>query len=78
MKPYIDYNTTKRAAVKNTFEKNIFRKTMENIRKHHYVEQVNDEKKLVKLTSKPTFVSCKTFNKDLIAVHVKKPVVKLD
>ena len=47
----------------------VFGKTMENLRKRVGVRLVNDEKKLDKLTSKPTYVSSKIFNKNLMAVH---------
>ena len=36
---------------------------MENLRKRVDVKPVTDEKKLMKLTSKPTFVTSKIFNK---------------
>ena len=35
-------------------------------------------KKLVKLTSKPTFVTCKIFNEKLVAVHKIKETLTLD
>jgi len=47
----------------------IFRKTMENVRKRIDVRIVTDEKQHVKLASKPTYVSSKIFNKNLVAVH---------
>ena len=36
------------------------------------------KKKLLKMTSKPTFVSCKIFNKDLVAVHKIKETLTLN
>ena len=42
---------------------------MENLRKRVDVKLVTDEKKLMKLTSKPTFVASKIFNGKLVAVH---------
>ena len=47
----------------------VFGKTMENIRKRVDVRLVTDEKKLLKLASKPTFVSSKIFNENLVTVH---------
>ena len=77
LKQYIDFNTEKRKNAKNAFEKDFFKlmnnsvfgKTMENIRKRVDVRLVTDEKKLLKLASKPTYVSSKIFNENLVAVH---------
>ena len=77
LKQYIDFNTQKRTQAKNSFEKDVFKlmnnsvigKTMENIRKRVDVRLVTDEKKLLKMTSKPTYVSSKIFNKNLVTVH---------
>ena len=76
LKQYIDFNTEKRKHAKNSFEKDFFKlmnnsvfgKTMENLRKRVDVRLVTNEKKLDKLTSKPTFVSSKIFNENLMAV----------
>ena len=85
LKQYIDFNTEKRKNAKNAFEKDFFKlmnnsvfgKTMENIRKRVDVRLVTDEKKLLKLTSKPTFVSSKIFNENLVAVHKIKETLTL-
>ena len=50
----------------------IFGKTMENLCKWVDVRLVTNEKKLDKLTSKPTYVSSKIFNENLMAVHKVK------
>ena len=42
---------------------------MENLRNRVDVKLVTDEKKLTKLTSKPTFVTGKIFNEKLVAFH---------
>lgn len=85
-KQYIDFNTKKRAEAKNSFEKDVFKlmnnsvfgKTMENLRKRVDVRLVTDEKKLLKMTAKPTYVSSKIFNENLVAVHKIKQSLKLN
>ena len=47
----------------------VFGKTMENLRKRVDVRLVTDNKKLLKMAAKPTYVSSKIFNEDLVAVH---------
>lgn len=86
LKQYIAFNTEKRKNAKNAFEKEFFRlmnnsvfgKTMKNIRKRVDVRLVTDEKKLLKLTSKPTYVSCKIFNENLVAVHKIQETITLN
>ncbi|KAL9979619.1 hypothetical protein ACROYT_G017302 [Oculina patagonica] len=86
LKQYIDFNTEKRKNAKNAFEKDFFKlmnnsvfgKTMENLRKRVDVRLVTDTKKLLKLTSKPTYVSSKIFNEDLVAVHKIKETLTLN
>ena len=51
---------------------------MENLRKRVDVKLVTDEKKLAKLSSKPTFVSYKIINEDLVAVHKIKETLILN
>ena len=55
----------------------VFGKTMENLRKRVDVRLVTDKKKLDKLTSKPTYVSSKIFNENLMAVHKVKETLTL-
>ena len=86
LKQYIDFNTEKRKYVKNAFEKgyfklmnnSVFGRTMLNLRKRVDVRLVTDEKKLDKLTSKPTYVSSKMFNENLMAVHKVKEALTLN
>ena len=86
LKQYIDFNTEKRKNAKNAFEKDFFKlmnnsvfgKTMENIRKRVDVRLVTDEKKLLKITSKPTYFSSKIFNENLVAVHKIKETLTLN
>ncbi|XP_068738120.1 uncharacterized protein [Montipora capricornis] len=86
LKQYIDFNTEKSTNANNAFEKDFFKlmnnsvfgKTMENLRKRVDVRLVTDEKKLSKLTSKPTYVSSKIFNENLVAVHKIKETLTLN
>ena len=86
LKQYIDFNTEKRKHAKNSFEKDFFKlmnnsvfgKTMENLRKRVDVRLVTNEKKLDKLTSKPTFISSKIFSENLMAVHKVKETLTLN
>ena len=86
LKQYIDFNTEKRMNAKNAFEKDFFKllnnsvfgKTMENIRKRVDVRLITDEKKLLKMASKPTYVSNKIFNENLVAVHKIKETLTLN
>ena len=86
LKPYIDFNTKKRAKAKNSFEKDFFKlmnnsvfgKTMENLRKRQDVKLVTDEEQLLKWSSKPSFISCKIFNEDLVAIHKTKTTLTLN
>ena len=56
----------------------VFGKTMENLQKRVDVRLVTDEKKLDKLTSKPTYISYKIFNENLMAVHKVKETLTLN
>ena len=86
LKQYIDFNTQKRTQAKNSFEKDFFKlmnnsvfgKTMENIRKRVDVRLVTSKEKLSKLASKPTYVSSKIFNENLVAVHKIKETLTLN
>ena len=85
LKQYIDFDIEKRKHAKNSFEKDFFKlmnnsvfgKTMENLRRVD-VRLVTDEKKLDKLTSKPTYVSSKIFNENLMTVHKIKETLTLN
>ena len=86
LKQYIDFNTLKRTNAKNSFEKDFFKlmnnsvfgKTMENIRKRVDVRLVTSKEKLLKLASKPTYVSSKIFNENLVAVHKIKETLTMN
>ena len=51
---------------------------MDNLRKRVDVRLVTDNKMLVKLTSKPTFVSSKIFNENFVTVHKIKETLTLN
>ena len=51
---------------------------MENLHKRVDVRPVTNEKKLDKITAKPTYVSSKTFNENLMAVHKVKETLTLN
>ena len=86
LKQYIDFNTNTRKVAKTSFEKDFFKlmnnsvfgKTMENLRKRVDIRLVTNEKQLDKLTAKPTFVSSKIFNENLMAVHKIKQTLTLN
>ena len=86
LKEYIDFNTEKRKKAKNAFEKDFFKlmnnsvfgKTMENIRKRSNIYLETDPDHFLRQTAKPTFVSCKIFHENLVAIHMKKNFLLLD
>ena len=86
LKQYIYFNTEKRKHAKNSFKKDFFKlmnnsvfgKAMENLRKRVDFKLVTNEKKLDKLTSKPTFASSKIFNENLMAVDKIKETLTLN
>ena len=85
MKKYIDFNT-KKMNTANAFEKDFFKsminsvygKTMENLRKIINVRLVNNKKNFFKYTSRPTYITHKSFGKDYAAIHEIKPVLILN
>ena len=83
MEPYIRKNTELRKCASNNFEKDFFKlmnnsvfgKTIENIRKRQNIHLVDDRKKALKLSSRPNFDRCTIFDRNLIAIHMKKTEV---
>ncbi|XP_052799072.1 uncharacterized protein LOC128230668 [Mya arenaria] len=86
MKPYVEFNTKMRQQAKTAFEKNFFKlmnnsvfgKTMENLRKHRSVELVHTEKRLQKVSSKPTYKMHRIFSEDLVGVELSRKKIKLN
>ena len=80
MEPYIRKNTELRKTAANSFEKDFFKlinnsvfgKTIKNIRKRQNIGLIDDRKKAVKLSSRPNFDRATIFDKNLIAVYMKK------
>ena len=83
MEPYIRKNTELRKTAANSFEKDFFKlmnnsvfgKTIENIRKRQNIILVDNRAKAVKLTSRPNFDRATIFDRNLIAIHMKKTEV---
>ena len=80
IKEYIDFNTKLRTAAKNDFEKDfyklmnnwVFRKTMENIRKHRNIKLVTNREAYLKAVMKPNFESGVLFGENLMGCEMAK------
>ena len=80
MKEYINFNTKLRSAATNDFEKDfyklmnnsVFRKTMENIRKHRNIKLVTNREAYLKLVMKPNFKSGVLFGENLMGCKMGK------
>ena len=80
LKTYIDCNTQLRTAAFNDFEKAffkvmnnlVFRKTMENIRKHRNIKLVMTEEKYLHTVRKPNFKSGVLFGENLMGCEMGK------
>jgi len=76
-------NTTLSTKAKSEFEKNLFKlmnnsvfgKTMENIDKRVDIRLVTNKEVALKLAARPNYNSLTFFDKNLIAVHMKKTKV---
>ena len=78
-------NTELRKQAKNDFEKDfklmnntVFRKTMENVRKHRDIKLVTRDKRRNQLASEPNYHTTKWFSKALLAVEMQKTKVKMN
>ena len=73
LKSYIEFNLQERIkAEKKRHRKAIYRKAMENLRNKINVRLVNNEKDYLKGTSKPSYISHKTFDNNLVAIRKVK------
>ena len=86
LKEYINLNTELRKKATNDFEKKffkltnnaVFRKTMENVRKHRDIKLVKTDKKRNKLVSEPNFHTIKLVDENLAITEMKKVKVKMN
>ena len=86
VKPYIDINTELRKKAKNGFEKDffklmnnaVFRRTMENARKHRDIKLVTTDKRRNQLVVEPNYHAIKWFSENLVAIEMKKTKVKVN
>ena len=71
---------------KNDFEKDffklmnnaVFRKTVENVRKHRDIKLVTTDKRRNQLASEPNYHTTKYFSENLMATELKKTKVKIN
>ncbi|XP_075225352.1 uncharacterized protein LOC142333778 [Lycorma delicatula] len=86
LKPYIDFNTEKRAQARNSFEKDFFKlmnnavygKSLENVRNRIDFQLVTNERKLDKVIAKPRVKAWYIYNKDVVGVSLKKTEIFLN
>ena len=77
LKPYIDFNTQKRAEANNDFEKDffklmnnaVFKKTLQNPRMQRTINFVSTPKKLKKLILHPLFKGFRVINENLYGIE---------
>ena len=80
MKEYIDFNTKLRTTATNDFEKDfyklmnnaVFRKTMENIRKHRNIKLIMSREAYLKAVMKPNFKSGVRFSSNIMGCEMGK------
>ena len=80
MKEYMDFNTKLRTAAANDFKKDfyklmnnsVFRKTMENIRKHRNIKLITNQEAYLKAVMKPNFKSGVQFGSNLMGCEIGK------
>ena len=79
LKPYTEFNIQKRTEAEKIYTNNaIYGKTMENVRNKIGVKLVNKEKEYLECTSKPSYMSHKIFDNNLVAKRKSKLAQKLN
>ena len=86
VEPYINYNSTRRAAARNAFEKDYYKlknnsffgKTMEDVRHRINYKLVTKWETMKRLSSSPLFVDTDIFSENVVGVHMFKSKVVLD
>jgi hypothetical protein len=86
MKPFIEFNNTKRKEADNKFDQNLFKncnnmcfgKQIENVTKRIHVKLVHKRKQFLTLSAKPNFHSFNIINKGLVSVNMSRPCVLID
>ena len=79
-------NTKLRAEARNDFEKDffklmnnsVFRKTMENVRKHRDIKLVTTDERRNKLVSEPNYHTSKYFSENLLAIEMRKTKILMN
>ena len=79
-------NTELRKNAENEFEKDFFKlmnnsvlgKTMGNVRNHKDIKLVTSDKRRKQLVSGPNYHSCKKFSDHLMAIKMKKTIIKMN
>ena len=56
----------------------VFEKTMENVRKHRDIKLVTTDKRRNQLASEPNYHTAKHFSDNLMAIEMKKTIVKVN
>ena len=77
-------NTEYRMNATNDFHKDFFKlmnnacfgKTIENVRKHRDIKLVANDNKRNKLVSEPNYHTTKWFSENLLAIEMKKTVIR--
>ena len=56
----------------------VFKKSIENVRKHRYIKLVTTEERRIKLVSEANYHTTKQFSENLLAIEMKKAKVKMN